>query len=107
MITSGGKPMQPRTPLRTLVLRDGFGGLGETFLSAEIDTQGGLVVVAEETAPMCAAMNDELENQLWLSVEAAWKDELLLRLLAERFASVSELTAYLERCEIAFTARAA
>jgi len=87
--------MVTRTPLRTLALRDGFGASGTSYVGAEIDAAGALVISSEESGELCEAMRGDLDTDLWLSVSAPWKDELLLRLLADRFAAVDELRAYL------------
>jgi hypothetical protein len=96
-----------RDPLRSLVLREGFGERGTCSLRAEVDAQGALVVYGEDTAPLCEAMSDEVSAESWLAVPAAWKDELLLRLLAERVATAGELSAYLESHGIEFMLREA
>jgi hypothetical protein len=89
-------PAAQRAPLNSLVLNEGFGEMGTAYLGAEIDGGGALVISGQETAPLCDAMREELDAECWLSVAPAWKDELLLRLLAERFSDSRELVAYLE-----------
>jgi len=85
-----------RAPLNALVLNEGFGEMGTAYLGAEIDGGGALVISGQEAAPLCDAMRDELDAECWLSIAPAWKDELLLRLLADRFSSSRELVAYLK-----------
>ena len=88
-------PATPRAPIHTLALSDAFAGGGATYVGAEIDAGGALVISSEESAAMCEAMRGDLDTDQWLSVAPAWKDELLLRLLADRFRAVAELRAYL------------
>jgi hypothetical protein len=88
-------PAMPRAPIRSLALSDAFGGLGATYVGAEIDAGGALVISSEESAAMCEAMRGDLDTDQWLSVAVAWKDELLLRLLADRFRTVADLRTYL------------
>ena len=54
---------------------------------------------------MCAAMNEDLGTQVWLVASAAWKDELLLRLVADRFGGAADLGAHLDSLAIVFTRR--
>lgn len=88
-------PTTPRAPLRSLALSDALADFGATYVGAEIDAGGTLVISSEESAAMCEAMRGDLDTDQWLSVAPAWKDELLLRLLADRFRSVAGLRAYL------------
>jgi hypothetical protein len=70
--------------------------MGTAYLGAEIDAGGALVISGQEAAPLCDAMRDELDAECWVSIAPAWKDELLLRLLADRFSNSGELVAYLD-----------
>jgi hypothetical protein len=88
-------PVTPRLPLRSIALADGFGDAVTTYVGAEIDAAGALVISSEEGAALCEAMRGDLDTDHWLSLPPAWKDELLLRLLADRFGAVEELRAYL------------
>jgi hypothetical protein len=97
----------PHEPLRTLVLADGFGDRGTNYLGAEIDAAGALVISSVESGPLCEAMRGDLDAESWLTIAPAFKDELLLRLLADRFTGAQELVSYLEEHGIPFAARAA
>ena len=97
----------PREPLRTLVLGEGFDEHGTNYLHAVLARSGALVISGQETAPMCEAMGEDLNTEVWLSLDPAWKDELLLRLLAERFTTSAELLDYLGSHGIAATVRSA
>jgi hypothetical protein len=88
-------PVTPRLPLRALTLADGYGDAVARYVGAEIDGAGALVISSEEGAALCEAMRGDLDADHWLTLPAVWKDELLLRLLADRFTSVEELRAYL------------
>ena len=107
MSSSNDHPNVRREPLRTLVLGEGFGDFGTRYLHAEVATSGALVISGQETAPMCEAMGEDLNTEVWLSLEPAWKDELLLRVLAERFTTSAELLDYLGSHGIAATVRSA
>ena len=63
------------------------------------------MICGEETEQMCAAMNEDLGTQVWLVASAAWKDELLLRLVADRFGGAADLGAHLDSLAIVFTRR--
>ena len=97
----------PREPLRAIVLKDGFGERGATYLGARIDQSGALVVSGEEGGALCEAMSGDLVVNTWLVLAPPFKDELLLRLLADSFPSARELTAYLECHTIPCAARIA
>jgi len=88
-------PDEPRSPLKTIALVDEFDDAIETYVGAHIDAAGGLVISGEEGAALCEAMRGDLDTDLWMAIAPAWKDELLLRLLAERFESIAELRTYL------------
>ncbi len=90
------KPTAEREALRALVLNESFGELGNNYLGAEIDEAGALIVSGEASGPMCEAMSGELASDTWLTLRARWKDELLLRLLADRFVNARELNDYLD-----------
>ena len=107
MSSSNDRPNKAREPLRTLVLGEGFGEHGTSYLHAELATSGALVISGQATAPMCEAMGEDLSTEVWLSLDPAWKDELLLRLLAERFTTSAELLDYLGSHGIAATVRSA
>ncbi len=96
-----------REPLHALVFNEGFGEHGTSYLRAEVAASGVLVVSGEDSAPLCEAMGGELNRAVWLSLAPPWKDELLLRLLAERFPGSRELLDYLESRGIAATVRQA
>jgi hypothetical protein len=97
----------PREPIRTLVLKDGFGESGTHYVGAEISAAGALVICAVESGPLCEAMRGDLDAESWLTIAPAWKDELLLRLLAERFAAWPEVVRYLEEHGIPIAAQTA
>lgn len=105
MSSSNDPRTAQRRPLRTLVLREGFGERGTSYLGAEVDASGALVISGQDAAPMCEAMSEDLNVEVWLSLAAAWKDELVLRLLAERFSTLRELLAYLDSHGIQVTGR--
>jgi len=105
--SSNDHPTARRDPLRTLVLAERFGERGTGYLHAEVAASGALVISGQETAPLCEAMSEDLNSEVWLSLEPAWKDELLLRVLAERFTTSAELLDYLGSHGIASTVRSA
>lgn len=107
MASSNDHPTVGREPLRTMVLGEGFGGHGSSYLRAEVAASGVLVVSGHEAAPMCEAMGEDLTTEVWLSLAPAWKDELLLRVLAERFTTSRELLDYLNSHGIAASVRSA
>jgi hypothetical protein len=100
-------PCSPREPIRSLVLKDGFGDDGMSYVGAEINAAGALVISAVESAPLCEAMRGDLDAESWLTIAPTWKDELLLRLLAERFSARHELVRYLEQHGIPVAAQTA
>jgi len=97
----------PRAPVRTLTLKEGFGDAGTSYVGAEISAAGALVISASDTGPVCEAMRGDLDAESWLTIAPAWKDELLLRLLADRFSALHELVHYLEERGIPVAARTA
>lgn len=107
MSSNEQSPAATREPLRNLILNEGFGDQGSSCLNAEISAGGGLVVSGQESAPMCEAMGEDLESQVWVSLAPDWKDELLLRLSAERFKSSRELLDFLEAHGIPASVRSA
>ena len=96
-----------REPLRAIVLHEGFGERGTSYLGAQVDAGGALVVAGQEVAPLCAAMGEDLTKEVWLSLAPAWKDELVLRLLAERCRTSRELVGYLDSMGIEIAVRMA
>jgi hypothetical protein len=100
-------PDTARAPIRALALKDGFGDSGASYLGAEISAAGALVISAADTAPLCEAMRGDLDAESWVTIAPAWKDELLLRLLAERFSALHELVRYLEERDIPIAVRTA
>jgi len=93
--------------VRDLALKDGFGDSGTSYLGAEISAAGALVISAADAGPLCEAMRGDLDAETWLTITPAWKDELLLRLLADRFSGLDELVRYLEERGIPVAARTA
>ena len=104
---TGPSAAAQREPLRSIVLNESFGERGSSYLGAEIDRAGALVVSGEDTSPLCEAMSGDLAVDTWLALAPPFKDELLLRLLADRFSSARELTTYLEGHAIPCIARIA
>ena len=92
-----------RDPLKRLELSEGFSDRGASFLGAEVTAGGALVISAAATGVMCETMRGDLDEETWLSIAPAWKDELLLRLLAQRFTAAPALVAYLRDCGIQFS----
>ncbi len=84
-----------RAPLTSIELADRFSGAVATYVGAEIDATGSLVLSSEESATMCEAARGDLDAEQWLAVPREWKDELLLRLLSDRFGSVEAVREYL------------
>ena len=107
MSSNDHPPKAAREALRTLVLNEAFGEHGASYLHAEVAASGALVVSGQESAPLCEAMGEDLNAQLWMSLAPPWKDELLLRLLAERFRSSRELLDFLDAHGIAASVRTA
>lgn len=93
-----------RVPLRKLTLSEGFSERGTSFLGAELTAGGALVITAAAAGQMCESMREDLDTETWLSIGPAWKDELLLRLLAQRFDDAATLVAFLRDNGIPFTA---
>ena len=96
---------EARKPLRERHFAESFGEHGTRYWRGEIDAKRALAICGGETEPMCAAMNEDLGTPLWLVASAAWKDELLRRLVADRFGSAADLGAYLDSHGIVFTRR--
>jgi hypothetical protein len=100
-------PDAQRAPVRSLALKDGFGEGGTSYLGAEISAAGALVISAADTGPLCEAMGEDLDAESWLTIAPGWKDELLLRLLADRFSDLDEFVRYIAEHGIPAAARTA
>ena len=107
MSPSNDNPTIRRQPLRTLVLGEQFCEYGTSYRRAEVAVTDSLVVSGQETAPVHEATVEDLNREVWPSLAPAWKDELLLRVLADRFTSSRDLVDYLVSHGIVATVRSA
>ncbi len=89
-------------PLNQVELQSEKIGTESSYLSALIKESGELVFEGQDLGPLCEQMLGDFDYEYWYTLSPAWKDHLLLQLLADRFKGCVPIREYLESHGIEF-----
>ena len=87
-------------PINKLIMRDDMNSGGYSYLVAQIDEHGNLVLEGVDGGKDVEKFLGDSDYEYWLTIPQEFKEAALLHLIKERFSSVHDLKAWLEEKQI-------